>query len=148
MVTVIRLISYSSNWSCHRKRQSYEDLVTVFHSSGEARCDSTVCIVYTFFPAVLSYTCCGKRARTLTYTQDSFSIYQPSHSVSDPSTTHAPFSILIFTPPILSLYEQAMRRLGKKRKQQDETLPPSRLTSLHFDNWYYSETFGIIAFAI
>lgn len=99
-------------------------------------------VLYTPFFQLFFHIHAGKRARTLAYTQDSFSIYQPSHSVSDPSTTHAPFSVLIFTPPILSLYEQAMHKLGKKRKQQDETLPPSRLTSLHFDNW---ETFGTIA---
>lgn len=43
-------------------------------------------------------TQCGKRAHTRTHTHDTLSIYQPSHSVSDPSTTHVPFSVLIFTP--------------------------------------------------
>lgn len=90
-------------------------------------------------------TQCGKRAHTRTHAH-TFTILFPSISHLILSLTHlpptCPFLYSFLHRAILSLYEQAMRELGKKRKQQDEMLPPSRLASLHFDNW---GTFGSTA---
>ena len=136
------VISYSSNWSCRRKRQSYKSSVTLFFIPlVELGVTVPLLLCTPFFQLCLFHIYSVVSART--YTQ---SWLFPSISHLILSLTHLlptrPFLYSFLHRPILSLYEQAMHEHWKKRKQQDEILPPSRLVSLHFDNW---ETFGSMA---
>lgn len=139
------LPSYSPNFSCNQKCQSVlrKNLGdSVFHSFGRARCDSSIRIVCSFFFPAVFLSCMHRGAATHTHTLSQYFFHLSAISfclwpIYHPRVLFCTHFYTDLSPRCTNKQRASWK---KKRKQQDETLlPPSRLASLHFDNW---ETFG------
>lgn len=112
-----------------------------FHLSVAARCESTGCIVHTFFPAVSTSCIRSDECTVAPHTRSQYFFYLSAISfclwpIYDP---RAPFCTHFCTDLSFRCMNKQCTSLERKESNKTKRCPPSPLAGLHFDNW---GTFG------